>query len=463
MLMLFSSWAVAQEARSGQYTPPSKIRYCIDPNWHPYESLKQNTHTGISSELMALFTAHTGIETELIITQSWLETIELLKNDLCDLTPALNRTDEREQFLSFSEIWYRSPNVLISLQDEPFLQGLENLKNRTVALTEGYRISDYIFEHYPEIIATPVSSEIAGINAVINHEVDVFIGSMLSINNYIQSNGFDEIKIAGWAGPEDLLRVGVTTKNQALIPIINQFINQISEAERIQMFRKWNNVSYIDNTNYKLIKNITLIFSALLIAGLLYSLLVRKLNVKLTLQNQQLENLKTKLIKTNQELLFLTHHDLLTELYNRHYFNQVITADNNDFEVMTPLSVVFFDIDHFKSINDIYGHATGDEALRSIAKTITSLLDHRHTFVRWGGEEFIILCKETNKLEANLLCQNLTNHIRQIKIHPKVSITCSYGIAERKPEESIMMCIERADQAMYQAKTDGRDRINAAL
>ncbi|TDR18516.1 diguanylate cyclase domain-containing protein [Marinicella litoralis] len=453
---------MAQDPITIQADTPLKIRYCIDPDWHPYESLKQNIHTGISSDFIAMLTQRTGIETELIPTNSWLETIELLKSGQCDLTPILNKTTEREEFLYFSEVWYRAPNVLLSLKDEPFLQGLENIENRTVAMTEGYRITEYVLKHYPDINASLVANEVEGINAVINNEVDVFIGSMLSTNNYIQSNGYDEIKIAGWAGPEDLLRVGVTKQNQALIPIIDQFIAQISEAEQINMFRKWNNVSYIDNTNYKLTKNITLFFSVLLMTGFIYHQLVRKFNKQLIVQNKQLESLKTKLIKTNQELLFLTHHDLLTEIYNRHYFNQAISNEENDLSQNGPISVVFFDIDHFKSINDIHGHSVGDMALKKLATTIKGLLDERHTFVRWGGEEFIVLCRKTNKREANLLCQNLNNHIKNIVLEPDVKITCSYGIAEKLSKETIMQCIERADQAMYQAKTNGRDCIIVA-
>jgi len=439
--------------------PPQKIRYCVDPDWHPYESIKNNIHTGISSEFIAQFSAHTGIETELIITSSWLQTIELLKNGQCDLTPALNKTTEREQFLLFSEVWYSSPNVLISLKDEPFLQGLDNLENRTIALTEGYRIIDYVQTHYPDINISLVANESEGIKSVLNGQVDVFIGSMLSINNYIQTSGYDQIKLAGWAGPDDLLRVGVNKKNKALLPIFNQFISQISEAERINMFRSWNNVSYIDNTNYTLIKNISIVFSVLFLLGALYNLLVRKLNKQLVAQNKQLHSLKTELINSNQELLFLTHHDLLTQIHNRHYFNQFISSQENEFDSKQPISVIFFDVDHFKSINDNYGHGTGDLALQSIAQAIKSELNDRHTFVRWGGEEFVIVCLQSNQQQATTLCKKLMTHISTIKPVPDIKITCSYGIAEKHHNESIMDCIERADQAMYQAKTNGRNQI----
>jgi diguanylate cyclase (GGDEF)-like protein len=348
---------------------------------------------------------------------------------------------------------------LISLKDEPFLQGLENIGNRTLALTEGYRITDYVKLHYPNIKFITVPNEKSGIKAVINNEVDVFIGSMLLANNYLQVNGYDEVKIAGWAGPEDLLRVGVTHKNKALIPKINEIIAQISETDRINMHRNWNNVSYIDNTNYKLIRSLVIFFSLALLAGLLYGLITRKLNKKLIAQNNELHTLKTKLTQTNKELLFLTHHDLLTQIYNRHYFNQVINNDDEKFIPIQPVTLVFFDIDHFKFINDLHGHSVGDQVLKTLTQTIKTILSEQHIFVRWGGEEFIILCQKTNTLAAQKLCQQIKMSLQKIDIPPVDQITCSFGIAELMAEESILQCIERADQAMYQAKSNGRNQI----
>ncbi len=446
-------------AKEEVFDKPESIKYCIDPKWFPYESIDQNQHIGISSDFIQLFQAHTGIKAELVITKNWLHTIDLLKQGMCDLTPMLNYTEERAQFLEFSEVWYRSPNVLISLKDEPFLQGLENLESRSVALTEGYRITGYVSKHYPQIDYIEVPDEVTGIQSVRSEDVDVFIGSMLSVNNYIQVNGYHELQIAGWAGPEDLFRVGVTKQNIALIPIFNDFIMQISEAERISMHKKWNNITFVDNTNYALMKNIIIIFSLIALSGIMYNLLIRKVNRKLVIQNQELTRLKSELTKSNQELLFLTHHDLLTQVYNRHYFNQVIDQSDTQIDTKNPLCLVFFDIDHFKSINDLYGHTMGDKVLKAIASSVKKLLSEEHILVRWGGEEFIILCQQTDELGARRLCQNIKHSLRNLNINPIDSITCSFGIAKKLPDESVMRCIERADRAMYQAKSNGRNQI----
>ncbi|MGJ8663941.1 MAG: transporter substrate-binding domain-containing diguanylate cyclase, partial [Marinicella sp.] len=307
-----------------------------------------------------------------------------------------------------------------------------------------------------------VADEMAGILAVLDGEVDVFIGSMLSVNNYIQANGFNEVKIAGWAGPEDLLRVGVTKNNTALLQAINQFIDQISETERITMHKNWNNITFIDNTNYALTKNVILIFSIIFLAGILYHLVIRKLNIKLTKQNHELTSLKAELTKSNQELLFLTHHDLLTQVFNRHYFNQVIDQKSNNFDQQMPICMVFFDIDHFKLINDIYGHTQGDMVLKSIATCIKAMLSEQHILVRWGGEEFIIMCQQTDELETRRLCQDISVQLKKLNIKPVENVTCSFGIAKKQDNETIMMCIERADRAMYQAKANGRNQIITA-
>lgn len=441
---------------------PAVVHYCIDPDWFPYESAIQGQHQGISADFVRMMQEHTGLKFKLIRTKDWLQTIDLLKNGSCDLTPMLNFTEDRATFLSFSDVWYRSPNVLISLRDEPFLQSMDHLNGRKVAVTSGYRITGYVQQHYPEIEYLEVPNELAGIQAVIDEQVDVFIGSMLSVNNHIQANGLTEVKIAGWVGPEDQLRVGVTAKQAALIPIINQFIDQITEADRITMHKNWNDITLIDNSNQELLRQVILGFSLILLVGIMYHLLIRKMNKKLVAQNAELQSLKAALTETNQELVFLTNHDLLTQIHNRHYFNQLLERLSHKRINTDSFCMVFFDLDHFKAINDQYGHRIGDLVLKKLTTTIRPLLDDKHVFIRWGGEEFVIMCQDTNELRARRLCQDIKQALAQLNIEPVGHITCSFGIARKLPEESIMQCIERADRAMYQAKANGRNQIITA-
>ncbi|WP_351123631.1 transporter substrate-binding domain-containing protein [Shewanella sp. T24-MNA-CIBAN-0130] len=127
------------------------IRYCVDPDWLPYEAIIDGRHTGISSDYLALLTDYTDFTFVLVPTSSWRQSLELLKKGACELTPILNQTPKRDAYLSFSDIFFKSPNVLVSLKSQPFLQGFENIGDRLLAIPKDYRLVEYIQRFYPTI------------------------------------------------------------------------------------------------------------------------------------------------------------------------------------------------------------------------------------------------------------------------------------------------------------------------
>jgi diguanylate cyclase (GGDEF)-like protein len=127
----------------------------------------------------------------------------------------------------------------------------------------------------------------------------------------------------------------------------------------------------------------------------------------------------------------------------------------------TPLSVVMFDLDRFKQINDGYGHAAGDEVLRSVAATVRESVRDSDVCARVGGEEFVLLLPDAGLPDARLVTQRLQARLRARTI-PAIgsSVTASFGIAELQPADATAeQLLHRADQAMYRAKALGRDQI----
>lgn len=123
-----------------------------------------------------------------------------------------------------------------------------------------------------------------------------------------------------------------------------------------------------------------------------------------------------------------------------------------------PLSLIMFDIDHFKRINDKYGHAVGDAVLRSITHSIRLNLRSNDCLVRWGGEEFMIIAPELSLAGAIQLGDRLRQSILGLRI-ANIKPTASFGIASYRTGESADMVLRRVDAAMYQAKAQGRNRI----
>ena len=154
--------------------------------------------------------------------------------------------------------------------------------------------------------------------------------------------------------------------------------------------------------------------------------------------------------------------DSLTGAFNRHKFPSAV----RDFmriaaETKEPFSILMFDIDHFKRINDTYGHDIGDIVLVGFAQTIRSFLDRRHVLIRWGGEEFILLCLHYDGAQAEAFGNLIREAVAEARIHPDEQVTCSGGVGVWYGTESDTPdhIVKRADTALYQSKQNGRNRI----
>jgi diguanylate cyclase (GGDEF)-like protein len=125
------------------------------------------------------------------------------------------------------------------------------------------------------------------------------------------------------------------------------------------------------------------------------------------------------------------------------------------------LALLMFDIDHFKSINDTHGHDVGDRVLCEIVRRAQACLRQSDVFARWGGEEFSVLVPESKIESAALLAEKLRIAVRQTPIDIAGTVTASFGVVEYRNSESVDELIRRADQALYRAKSGGRDRVDA--
>lgn len=439
------------------------VPYCVDPDWMPYEAIRDGVHVGISADYLQLITKKTGIQFQLVPTSSWQESLQLLQSGDCQLSPMLNRSATRDNYLQFSEVYFRSPNVLVSLREQPFLQSLENIGNRALAVPHGYRLLEYVERYYPQTKLALVENEPAGLAAVASGKADLFIGSLYSINSQIQQNSLYQLKIAGWVGLEDELRIGVTNRYQALIPILNQALRSISEQEQISIYQKWTRIDVITVNNYKLLWQVGGIAIAIILLLSIWNYRSRYYNQRLQQQNQQLEQSQHELKKAVTELEFLSNHDPLTRLYNRNHFDSVMQQEQRrsaqSEQSQQTLSLIVIDIDYFKDINDKYGHSVGDTILRELADIILAEVREHDQVTRWGGEEFVILCQHTTAAEAKALCKRITTALTQHTFTNNIRLSCSFGIAEQAPRENLLHCFERADKALYQAKEAGRNQI----
>lgn len=124
-----------------------------------------------------------------------------------------------------------------------------------------------------------------------------------------------------------------------------------------------------------------------------------------------------------------------------------------------PLSIILFDIDHFKQINDTYGHLIGDRMLHALAALVKSRIRASDIFARWGGEEFVLLLSDTELFHAVQIAQMLRLAIEQTEFEEGIRFSCSFGVAQLAEDEAQSVLLERADALMYEAKARGRNRV----
>lgn len=168
---------------------------------------------------------------------------------------------------------------------------------------------------------------------------------------------------------------------------------------------------------------------------------------------------KNKLLSNH--LKILAHTDMLTGVLNRTMFEKLLNREilkASRYE--NPFSVIFIDIDHFKNVNDQYGHPVGDQVLSDFSQLLRQLNRSSDVTARYGGEEFIILSIGSTINETITHAERLRNSVAEHAFDTVSHITCSLGITQfKKGEDTAGSLLKRADEALYDAKQNGRNRV----
>ena len=168
--------------------------------------------------------------------------------------------------------------------------------------------------------------------------------------------------------------------------------------------------------------------------------------------------------KRNEERIRqLATTDALTGISNRGEFNRRLSAEmRRAVRYRRPLALMMYDLDHFKRINDAFGHDVGDEVLKAVVKLVNETIRHVDVHARWGGEEFMVLFPETDRASAARTAERVRTVIARHAFEGPQRVTASFGVTDMRPGDGPDDLIKRADQALYLAKGAGRDRVEVA-
>jgi diguanylate cyclase (GGDEF)-like protein/PAS domain S-box-containing protein len=168
----------------------------------------------------------------------------------------------------------------------------------------------------------------------------------------------------------------------------------------------------------------------------------------------------TQLKEMEEELKRLSITDPLTQIYNRGKFHQALEEEiKRQRRYETDLTAIMLDIDHFKPINDTYGHDVGDKILVSLVELVKLCIRETDIFSRWGGEEFMILLPHTSLDNAARLAERIRVKVTESNFEVVGSVTCSFGVSELLPEDTDETFTKRVDNALYESKRNGRNRV----
>ncbi len=182
-------------------------------------------------------------------------------------------------------------------------------------------------------------------------------------------------------------------------------------------------------------------------------ILIRKANTTLLEKNDQIQSI-------NEKLTVLSEHDPLTGIFNRRKIDQLLIEEWNRYNRYgCPFSIIILDVDLFKQVNDTFGHLTGDCILKKFTAVLESQLRYCDNIGRWGGEEFLILCKETNHEQAGQLARRLHDKLNATIFDDAGMVTASFGVACVYEACALESVITLADKRMYKAKTSGRNMV----
>ena len=430
--------------RSGEAVP---VAFESDNYPVNFYNEKEDEFAGIAVDVLNEIGRLTGLKFKPANTKdtTWTQIYDKLMKDEVPVVAQLLHSDKRGDRFIWSNVPYaRCSYNLLSRADFPYLDTYQ-VKRAKVGAMKGSGKVDIYFQLFPDggsLIYYDTQNDC--LDALERGEIDLLMGSeytLITQTNYREKTGF-KTNIKFNEPMESFF--GFPKKETVLCSIIDK-AQQYVETDDIETSWTGRYFDYSKKLAEERTRYLTVFLFVLLF---LFVLVVFSL---------------AKNVKLSKTLRDIALRDSLTGIYNRRYFMEMTLIQmERSRRTNRECFIIIVDLDHFKEINDTYGHLAGDKVLKEVALRMEKAIRPYDLFGRYGGEEFVICIPEVTKENVLIVTERIRKTICASPIDydgKEISITASFGIAIGAPQNDIEAAIKYADEALYTAKEQGRNRV----
>jgi len=411
-------------------------------------NVMQQASEDASLNIVKLISDKSGLNFEATPLIPWAKALEELKAGSCDILPWATKNDARSEIMNFTRPYVRIKRVVITKKQEYYFRDLDEVIDRVFVMLKSNHAIAQIKNEYPDIKFVYVDTIQDELDHISEGKAFGAIVSLYSAANLFNNEQQRELKVSGVLPPiyDDIASLATLKENAILHSILEKSLLTTDPRLIDEFMTEGAVVSFNPDVDYQK-------YWGVAIAVVLVFII-------LAWWNRYLKNINAQLTDSKRKLELLSVTDPLTKIFNRLKMDEVFSQEiKTSQRYHSPLSVIMLDVDHFKSINDQFGHLIGDRVLEKIAQQIKSNLRTNDFLGRWGGEEFLIICPSTNIGDAKIVSEKLRTTLENTEFPPVKQVTASFGVAEWKDGESQESLISRADSAMYRSKDNGRNKV----
>ena len=343
----------------------------------------------------------------------------------------------------FSDPISKIPIAIATKNSVNYISDLSSLNNIKIGVLKDLKLSKLLKNDYPNITFEEINTINDGINKLNENKIFGLIDNFYTLSHSINQYKSNELKINNSLKYEISMRFQVEKENEKFIQLINKTISILSQKKKNNIFNNYQLISYQEDFDF--------LYLIQFIVPLLIVLVI------LIFFNYRLKNEVKVRKKIEKELSKFANKDSLTNIYNRRKIEELCENELKRSErYNSNLSLIFFDLNDFKLINDLSGHHQGDDVLIKIADTVSNNIRSTDYFGRWGGDEFLIVLPHTDLLQTEKIIRTLENKISEINFNLKenLKVSCSFGLCQYAPNDTLDSLLKKADESMYAIKNE---------